>query len=76
MAVSWGLEHRDLEGVRAIGIDEALWHRGYKFLTVVYQIDEGVRRLLWVGEDRKTQDAAQVLPLVRPRAWRPAPVHL
>ena len=55
MAVSWGLEHRDLEGVRAIGIDEALWHRGYKFLTVVYQIDEGVRRLLWVEEDRKTR---------------------
>lgn len=55
MAVSWGLERRDLEGVRAIGIDEVLWHRGYKFLTVVYQIDEGVRRLLWVGEDRKTR---------------------
>ena len=32
-----------------------MWHRGYKFLTVVYQIDEGVRRLLWVREDRKTR---------------------
>ena len=52
MAVTWGLQHRDLEGVEAIGVDEVLWHRGYGFLTVVYQIDEGVRRLLWVGENR------------------------
>ena len=52
MAVTWGLEHRDLEGVRAIGIDEVLWQKGYAFLTVVYQIDQGVRRLLWVGQDR------------------------
>jgi transposase len=52
MAVTWGLEHRDLDGVQAIGIDEVLWHKGYAFLTVVYQIDQGVRRLLWVGKDR------------------------
>ena len=54
-AVDWGLEHRDLSGVRAIGIDEVLWKRGYGFLTVVYQIDKGARRLLWVGEDRKAK---------------------
>jgi transposase len=53
MAVEWGLSHRDLSGVTAIGVDEVLWQRGYKFLTVVYQIDAGVRRLLWVGKDRK-----------------------
>ena len=53
MAVTWGLAHRDLSNVRAIGVDEVLWQRGYKFLTVVYQIDHGVRRLLWVGQDRK-----------------------
>jgi len=53
MAVSWGLAHRDLGNVRSIGVDEVLWQRGYKFLTVVYQIDDGVRRLLWVGKDRK-----------------------
>lgn len=52
MVVTWGLEHRSLDGVRAIGVDEVLWKRGYKFLTVVYQIDEGSRRLLWVGRDR------------------------
>lgn len=55
MAVTWGLAHRDLEDVRSIGIDEVLWRRGYKFLTVVYQIDAGVRRLLWVGQDRRAK---------------------
>jgi transposase len=34
-------------------VDEVLWQRGYRFLTVVYQIDAGVRRLLWIGKDRK-----------------------
>lgn len=29
-----------------------LWHRGHKYLTVVYQIDAGCKRLLWVGKDR------------------------
>lgn len=53
-AVGWGLEHRDLKGIRAIGVDEVLWHRGHKYLTVVYQIDEHCRRLLWVGLDRTT----------------------
>jgi hypothetical protein len=53
MAVDWGLAHRDLSGITAIGIDEVLWHRGQKYLTVVYQIDEGCKRLLWLGLDRK-----------------------
>lgn len=52
IVVAWGLAHRKLDEVRAIGIDEVLWHRGYKFLTVVYQIDSGCRRLIWVGRDR------------------------
>jgi transposase len=55
MAVVWGLEHRSLDGVEAIGVDEVLWHRGHKYLTVVYQIDERCRRLLWVGRERTAQ---------------------
>jgi transposase len=54
-AVEWGLQHRDLSGIRAIGVDEVLWHRGHKYLTVVYQIDEHCRRLLYVGLDRTTE---------------------
>ncbi len=53
IAVAWGLAHRDLIGIEAIGVDEVLWHRGHKYLTVVYEIATGRRRLLWVGEDRK-----------------------
>ena len=52
MAVTWGRAHMDMEGVTAIGVDEILWHRGHKYLTVVYQIDENSKRLLWVGEHR------------------------
>lgn len=51
-AVSWGLAHRDLEGIEAIGVDEIQWQRGHKYLTLVYQIDEDCRRLLWAGKDR------------------------
>jgi transposase len=53
--VGQGLEHRDLAGVTAIGVDEILWRRGHRYLTVVYQIDRDCRRLLWVGQDRTTQ---------------------
>jgi transposase len=55
MAVSWGLANRDLQGVEAIGVDEIQWRRGHKHLTLVYQIDEECRRLLWVGRDRTTK---------------------
>lgn len=52
MAVSWGLVHRNLENVAAIGIDEISWGKGPKYLTLVYQIDAGCRRLLWIGQKR------------------------
>jgi transposase len=55
--VQWGLAHRQLEGVEAIGIDEIHWGKGKRadnFLTVIYQIDGHCRRLLWVGR-RRTQ---------------------
>lgn len=52
IAVEWGLKHRDLSSVTSIGVDEIQWQRGHNYLTLVYQIDEGTRRLLWVGETR------------------------
>lgn len=55
MAVAWGLEHRSLEGVSAIGVDEISRGRGQKYATLVYQIDAGAKRLLWVGKDRTTK---------------------
>jgi transposase len=52
MAVAWGRAHQDLTGITAIGIDEIQWHRGHHYLTLVYQIDAGRRRLLWIGPER------------------------
>jgi transposase len=53
--VGWGLENRDLSGVTAVGVDELHHGKGktsLNFLTLVYQIDRGSRRLLWIGRAR------------------------
>jgi transposase len=50
--VRYGLRHRDLSGIGALGVDEVCVAKG-KLWTVVYQIDKGARRLLWIGRDRK-----------------------
>jgi transposase len=52
MAVSWGLAHRDLSGIESMGVDEIQRRRGHQYLTLVYQIDAGAKRLLWVARDR------------------------
>ncbi len=62
--VEWGLEHRQLDGVTSIGVDEIHWGHGTKadnFLTVIYQIDAGCRRLLWIGKRRSEKTLRQVL---------------
>jgi len=53
-AVEWGIVHRDLRGVEAVGIDEIQYQRGHRYLTLVYQTDGEIRRLLWVGQNRTT----------------------
>ena len=50
--VGWGLEHRTLEPIRAIGVDEIQYAKGHKYLTLVYQIDQGLIRLLRVCKKR------------------------
>ena len=50
--VEWGKAHRSMDNIKAIGVDEVAYQIGHKYLTVVYQIDRGLTRLLWVGEDR------------------------
>jgi len=83
MAVAWGLEHRDLTGITAIGTDEICWRkRKDKFVTLVYQLDQGRRRLLWIGSDRtaKTfrdffdwlgQERCQQLRFICSDMWKP-----
>jgi len=50
--VTYGLEHRVFGQIDAIGVDEIQYAKGHKYLTLVYQIDLGVTRLLWVGRER------------------------
>ena len=53
--VTWGLEHRSLGQIDAIGVDEIQYAKGHKYLTLVYQIDLGLTRLLWVGKERTVE---------------------
>lgn len=50
--VQWGLAHRQLGPIRAIGVDEIQYGHGHTYLTLVYQIESDCVRLLWVGKDR------------------------
>ncbi|MGA9625018.1 MAG: transposase [Bryobacteraceae bacterium] len=50
--VIWGLQHRELGQIDATGVDEIQYAKGHKYLTLGYQIDLGITRLLWVGKER------------------------
>jgi transposase len=67
--VEWGLEHRQLDGVESIGVDEIHWGHGMKadnFLTLIYQIDAGCRRLLWIGKRRSEKTLRRGLKALGP----------
>lgn len=68
-AVAYGLEHRELSNVTAIGVDEVAWRKGHRYLTLVYQIDEGCRRLLHVSEGRSVRSLLSFFVMMR-RAGR------
>lgn len=53
--VEYGLKHRQLDGITAIGVDEIQYGQGHQYLTLVYQINAGIRRLLFVGKERKAK---------------------
>lgn len=50
--VTFGLEHRTLGQIDAIGVDEIQYAKGHKYLTLVYQIDPGITRPA-LGRPRK-----------------------
>jgi transposase len=56
--VEYGLLHQDLSGITAIGVDEIAHKKGHKFITLVYQLDAGRRRLGpgWLVLARGMQD--------------------
>jgi len=53
--VEFGLANRSLDNVTEIGIDEIAVFKGPKFLTMVYQLNAGARRLLWCGPERRVK---------------------
>lgn len=50
--VDYGLANREWDDISQIGIDEIAVFKGHNYLTCVYQLDKGCRRLLWCGKDR------------------------
>ncbi len=53
--VSYGLSNRCLSRIETLGIDEIQYRTGKKYLTLVYQIDEYCKRLIWIGEEHKAK---------------------
>jgi transposase len=62
--VQWGLEHRTLGPIHAIGVDEIQYAKGHKYLTLVYQIEQDCTRLLWIGKDRTIASFEQFFTLI------------
>lgn len=53
--VEFGLKHRNLTGIEAIGVDEIHYQKGQNYLTLVYQLDQGRKRLLYVAKRRSVR---------------------
>jgi transposase len=69
-AVFWGVVHADWSDVESIGVDEIQWQRGHRYLTLVYQIDAGRKRLLWIGRERTAEALEQFFGLLGEGASR------
>jgi transposase len=53
--VDYGLANRSLDNVTEIGVDEIAVFKGQKYLTMVYQLNAGAKRLLWCGPERRVK---------------------
>jgi len=62
--VKWGLDHRKLGPIQAIGVDEIQYAKGHKYLTLVYQIENGCTRLLWIGKERTVETFEQFFDMI------------
>nr|WP_246089455.1 ISL3 family transposase [Paraburkholderia guartelaensis] len=62
--VDWGLTHRELGTPRALGVDEIQYRRGHDYLTLVYQIEAGCTRLLWVGQQRTKESFSKFFAML------------
>lgn len=64
--VDYGLLHRCLKGVTAIGIDEVAYTLGHHYMTLIYQINDGSRRLIGIVKDRKESSLTEWLDAFGP----------
>jgi len=53
--VEYGLACRDLGQIEAIGVDEVHYGNGQQYLTMVYQLDQNEKRLLFVEKKRSVK---------------------
>lgn len=65
-AVDWGRLNMKLDGITAIGIDEISRAKGHKYITLVYQIAGGQKRLLWIGKDRTEESLRGFFDWLKP----------
>jgi transposase len=63
--VAFGLQHRALGPIFAIGVDEIQYAKGHKYLTLVYQIDD-LTRLLWIGQERTIETFEAFFAMIGP----------
>jgi transposase len=67
--VAYGLRHRCLSGIEAIGVDEVQYRKGHNYMTLVYQIDEGRRRLLYISDKRTVKSLLRFFRHVGPGVY-------
>jgi len=58
--IELGLSKRNLSGLRRLGIDEVAMAKRHRYLTVV--TDLRARKVVWVGEGRKSRNLAGFFP--------------
>ncbi len=64
--VSYGLAHRSLDGIEAIGVDEVQWSHGHQYMTVVYQLNGEKKRLLHISKDRTVKSLLRFCRILKP----------
>lgn len=69
-AVERGLERRELEGLRHVGMDEKSFKRGQSYITTLNEVAEGQGRVIEVVEGRSSEAAIGLLESI-PEAQRP-----
>jgi len=65
------LKNRKLQNITAIGIDEIHYGKGHQYLTMVYQIDAGMRRLLCIEQGRSAKSLLKCMRTIGKENLKP-----